>query len=781
MNTTLLSPMKKTVKSRDNFFYLGFGEDLLTKEEGYIYADMGKEEGKHIIGFGASGSGKTVFLGRKTYEEIRQGFQVFCVDPKGSKTWFTSFLKACEREGILYDKERGPVILALPYPDVSFKFNPLQDLTPHQIANLIASGVPPSKEIFWRDISYEITLAVSLGLFARGETNITFEDIYNYISVNDLEELRNRVLADIGNWSEYREQAITTLNKIANYDPQFFPRVNSSLRTYLTRLITGEAGKILNVRVEKNLLKERLEKGQLRFFAFLNAEAMTQTAYDVARLLFAWLLTYVGYKSARLEIIKPQLRANIDEVTEIGFYEINKAIRLVRERNVSVCLMTQSPSGLMSAFKEKGKEILSDIINSCEVRLFMKMNDPQDMEYASSFAPRINKPRAIVHKSSISVVYNHLPAVEPFLFQELDKGYGVSYQDSSLYLFYSPPERDPLKVEVVWTDEPEKVKADVVVNMKKVKKNWDIRVLHRPEEEILTVIMMEIKKNYEVKEKRNYSDVEVRKFYEEFEKRVNLRRTDFLKCLDFVDSVKGKRSIVKGRNPLRDISLLDHSLRVARTAWEITEGIEITQNERELVFLASLAHDFGKAIADEKTYISGDHGKLTEKILTSLGVKPDLVLLASRHHDKELGEMTPLLQLVKKADYMARKEEEKIVRGKVEKDMGVKFDPGKFKGKVEKEVNTTDDYRAFSTGENVFLEKEWVKKVIESMVGSYLEDKDVERLTDGTFAEVAVYLGKRLVHQKVYLIMKNWNPAEFQKRKRERAKMFSGFKANIVN
>ena len=778
----MLGFLKKGVKvrSKDNYFYLGFGENLLEGEEGYVYADMGKEEGKHTIGFGASGSGKTMFLARKTYEEIRQGLQVFCIDPKGSKGWFTSFLKACEREGILYDRERGPIILALPYPEVSFKFNPLQDLTPHQIANLVANGVPPSKEAFWRDISYEITLAVALGLFARGERNITFEDIYNYISVNELEELRNRVLADVGNWGEYREQALTALDKIANYDPQFFPRVNSSLRTYLTRLITGEAGKILNVRVEKNLLKERLERGELRFFAFLNAEAMTQTAYDVARLLFAWLLTYVGYKSARLEIIKPQLRANIDEVTEIGFHEINKAIRLVRERNVSVCLMTQSPSGLMSAFKEKGKEIVSDIINSCEVRLFMKMNDPKDMEYAASFAPKVNKPRAIVHKTSVSVVYNLLPAVDPFLLQEIEKGFGVSYQDSSVFLFYSPPERDPLKVEVVWTDEPEKVKADVVVNMKKIRSNWEVKVIGRQEDDVLTVIMKEIKKNYEVKEERNYSDVEVRKFYEEFEDRIKLRRQDFLRCLDFIDSVKGKRSVVKGKNPLRNISLLDHSLRVARKAWEITEGIEITQDERELVFLASLAHDFGKAIADDKSYVTGDHPKLTEKILTSLGVSPDLVLLASRHHDKELGELTPLLQLVKKADYMARREEEKIVKEKVARDMGVKFDLSKFKKAVEKEVNTSEDYRAFTSGDEVYLEKEWVKKVIEGMVGSHLEDRDVERLTDGAFVEVAVFLGKREVHRKVYLTMKSWNPAEFQKRKRERKNLFAGFNAKIL-
>jgi len=771
---------EKKIRSRGNLFYMGFGEDMLHGEEGYLYADMGEGEGNHMIGFGASGSGKTVFLARKTYEEIRQGFQVFCIDPKGSRTWFASFLKACYREGILYDRERGPVVLALPYPEVSFRFNPLQDLTPHQIADLVASGVPPSKEAFWRDISYEITLAVSLGLFARGLRSITFEDIYNYIGVDDINELRNRVLADVGNWGEYREQALTALNKISAYDPQFFPRVNSSLRTYLTRLITGQAGKILNVRVEKNLLRERLEAGNLRFYAFLNAEAMKQTAYDVARLLFAWLLTYVGYKSARLEIVKPQLRANIDEVTEIGFYEINKAIRLVRERNVSVCLMTQSPSGLISAFKEKGREIVSDIINSCEVRFFMKMNDPGDMEYASRFAPEVNRARALVHKNSVSVVYSRQPVIKPFLFQELEEGFGVSFQNSSVYLFYSPPERDPLRVKVVWTDDPEKVKADVVVNMKRIKENWEVEELGKPEDEVLTVIMNEIKKNYEVREERSYTDDRVREFYEEFQNRIVHRRKEFLKCLDFVDSVKGKKSVVKGSGVLKRVSLLDHSLRVARKAWDITGNTELSQSDRELVFLASLAHDFGKAIADEKTYATGDHPRLTERILTGLEVSPELILLASRHHERDLGDMTHLLQLVKKADYEARKEEENMVRGRAEKEGSREFDFERFRSMVEREINTNEDYIAFTSGDRIFLEKEWVRKIMEQITGNRnMEDKDIETLTGGDFVNAAVFLRNREIKKAVYLTVPLWD-ANLHRRKKERKDLFAGFSVRIV-
>ena len=138
---------------------MGFGKDLTTGEMGKIFWENPQNQG---IVFGASGSGKSELVARKTYEDIRTGFQSFNIDPKGSVSWLEAFLKACYRRGVLYDKEKGPLILALPYPEVSFKFNPLQDLTPHQIAFVVASGIPESKEPFWWQISYEITLVSAI-------------------------------------------------------------------------------------------------------------------------------------------------------------------------------------------------------------------------------------------------------------------------------------------------------------------------------------------------------------------------------------------------------------------------------------------------------------------------------------------------------------------------------------------------------------------------------------------------------------------------------------------
>jgi len=742
---------KKKIFSNDKYLYLGYGEDMLSKEEGRIFANMGDGEGRHLVIFGASGSGKTEFLTRKTYEEILLGLQVFCIDPKGSKSWIEAFLGACMEKGILKSKEEGPVILALPYPEVSVKFNPLQGLTPHQIADVISSGVPPSKEAFWRDISYEITLAVALGLKARGKQNITLSDIYDYIKVEKLEELRNKVLADVGSVNEYRDEALNALDKIATYDPQFFPRVNASLRTYLTRLITGVPGRIFNVEVSENVIEERLESGVLRFYAFLNSEAMKQVAYDVARLLFAWLLVYTGRQSSKLRKIQPQLRLNVDEVTEIGFYEVNKAIRLVRERNVSVTLATQSPHGFMASFKEKGREIVSDIINSCDTRIFMKLNSPEDSEYAARFCPEVLKPRAIIHKNHVSITYTKFPVLEPFVFQTFEPGSGIAFCDGTAYIFYSPFLKDKPSLKIIWE---ENIHTDGSVE----------------------VDMRELSKNYTSPHKPVFSDAEVKYFYEEFKTFVKIYREDFEKCLKFIDGVKLKSSVVKGKSPLRAVSLLDHSFRVARKAYTLVKDSELSQEEKERVFIAALAHDFGKAVADSEKYTTSDHIRLTKEILKKLGISDKIIELAFKHHEKS---EDSLLVYVKKADHLARKEEEEKVISKQNGE--IRFKLSQFREFVGREINLREDYLAVSDTKKVYLEKDYVRKVIKNIIGKELGDDEIKKLTGGDFREVVITVRNQIVKQGVYLILDNWNVAEFTQRKKINRKLFQGFRVQIVS
>ncbi|WP_457641806.1 HD domain-containing protein [Persephonella sp.] len=785
----MLKVLKKKSKKyplKSGKVYVGAGLDLLKGDIGRIYWE--KPHYQAIV-FGGAGSGKSELISRWTYEAILDDKQVFNIDPKGSKSWLESFFKACYRKGTLYDKQKGPIVLTLPYPEISVKFNPLYGMTAHQKAATIASGIPEGKEPFFKNIAYEIVLTASLGLEARGVEEIILSDIYKYLKVETLQELRTKVLEDTVANPELRRQAedaLMTLDNIAQYDPQYFPRVNSSLRTYLTRLITGNAGEILNVRAG-NILWERLDEGNLKFFAFLNAEAEMQIAYDVGRLLFANLLAYVGQQSRQLKVIEPQLRVIVDEATEVGFAELNKAIRLVRERNVSVSIFTQSPSGFASAFGKEGQKMVTDIVNSCDLRIAFRMAAAEDREYMVKMSPDVAKGQLMLHQSSLNLYYKEDKLLKPFDFEELDPGFGYAFLDKTVYYFYTPltTKYDPLTCKVVFTDKPEEVKADVVVNLKKVSESYPQverehytletpqvntaagKQTHKPQQpqepqtDMLIVVMSQIKKNYERLIDKDFTDTEIISFYEQVKNFFLIYRNDLNKILGVFDLIKTSvKSIVKGDNPLKNISLLDHSLRVALNAYEEIKDIEdLTQEEKEIVVLASLAHDIGKAFANQKAYDTKDHIRNTERILQQLKVNKKIIAIAVHHHDKPevLGELGKLLKYVKRADYQARQTEAQIVQETIDKELLSKIDIKRLNNTIRNHTNTDFPVVSNEDGTVVYVEKDTIHKMIKNnMKGEKVnltDDHVLKILPNSTWVKLKFTLKNtgELVKDGVYL------------------------------
>ena len=740
--------------------YVGKGMNLRTKETGYVFWEKPQRQ---MIVFGASGSGKSEFLSRLTYEDIVNGFQSFNIDPKGSKSWLETFFKACDKIGKLYDKDGGPIVLALNYPEVSFRFNPLYGLEPHQIAYVIASGLPDSKEPFWWNISYEITLAIAIALKAKGLKQICFGDIYEFLNVAKIEELRRKLLQIYTRrQDELTTQGLTILNQIASYDPQYFPRVNATLRTYLTRLISGKAGKILNVKTDRDLLKERIENGQLRFFAFLNAEKEGQTAYDVARLLFAWLLAVVGEYSREFKTVEPQLRVNVDEATEVGFWEINKAIRLVRERNVAIKLFTQSPSGFKSAFKQNGENIVQDIINNCDCRVVFSINEPTDQEYFANMSGRYQKPKAIVHKSSISLTYTEASLLKPQDLGGLPPGWGYCFMDGEVYMVYSPLVPDRRRVKVIWKEEEEeKLKAEVEVNLKEL---FDLMVsLLRIREHYTNVLPEEIK------------DPQLKEFYEKYLGWFEYYADDFERIVRWMDGVKSIPSVVKGKNPLKKISLVDHSIRVAKKAFEVLQSTEdLSQEDKEIAFLASLVHDLGKAVADTGGYEFKDHVEEIKELLDLMGVSPEIADVAVKHHDKETDDKRVLI--LKSADHSARREEEELIEEDLIKEIKQKLNEEKLWNMLLEMANRDDKYRVFTYRGRLYVLSEF----LQNWVGTETNIRPSEEVLCELFGfapvELTLYLSKSpIMHGRFLRIEYSEKEYALEERKLS-SKLFKGFR-----
>lgn len=677
----ILGKLREPSYIHPDYFYVGYGMDITdgrysNLNEGWIYVNMGKKEGNHIILYGKSGSGKSEFLSRKTYEEIMLGKQSFCIDPKGSKSWIESFLKANYRKGYLNNKDELPLILSLPYPSASFKFNPLYGMEPTEIADIISSGVPDSKEPFWKNISFEISLAIAFALKAKGYEEITFRDIYENINITNLQALESKLKSEADPTSDYYESALSTIEQLSKYDSQYFSKVNSSLRTYLTRIITGPVGEIISSGSRNNLLEERLEAGKLRFYAFLGAESLGTVAYDVGRILISWLLKYVGKQSKNLKIIEPQLRANFDEVTELGFAEINKAIRLVRERNVSITMATQSPKGFASSFAKDGDKIVDDIMNSSSAIIYLKMND-QDLDKVASFAGTTMKFKIVVSSSSFNLVAQSGEIIEPNDIRQLEKGMGYCFMNGKTYFFYSPLIKDKIKLEIDWGQE-EKIKQPqdkkIKVNLKKIAEMYE-RNQNESQEVPIEMLIKDIiivegdKVLVNVKAiqrviKSNDNNIkflnrEIEEIYQtEKDSKYIKELFILLKLLDILG-----RYTKSGSGKSENIDLLTHVINVYNLASNIANREGLEKEEKDLLIVSILGHDVGKIILynQKGTPVgeSREHELVGINIMKDAGFNQDII-------DVLEGKNSKIKKLLDEADYEARKKEEEELEKKKE-------------------------------------------------------------------------------------------------------------------
>lgn len=113
---------------------------------------------------------------------------------------------------------------------------------------------------------------------------------------------------------------------------------------------------------------------------------------------------------------------------------------------------------------------------------------------------------------------------------------------------------------------------------------------------------------------------------------------------------------------LQKVSLVDHSLRVARLA--AAEGIEAVLKPKAII--TALAHDIGKIPSVyDKFYSTGDHPALAIRVLSPLesfnNIKSDsrenVLKTILDHHSKRTGEDSGELALLRKCDIAAREAE----------------------------------------------------------------------------------------------------------------------------
>ncbi|WP_022846812.1 HD domain-containing protein [Desulfurobacterium sp. TC5-1] len=747
-------------------YYLGVAKDV-ENNYGFLYYD---KPTYHMVGFGASGSGKTEFIKVLTYQSIEAGYQVLAIDPKGSASWLEAFLLACDRKGILYDKKKGPIFFAPTYTNVSFRFNPLYNLEPAQIAEVVVSGIKEGKEPFFKEIAYEITYAIALGLFARGEKEITFSHIYEYINQTSIENLHRLIERDLVSSSKinfrYVDDAMRVLDKLKAYDPQYFPRVNGSLRTYLTKVVTGDVGRLINVR--GNLLWDRIQKGSLLMFAFLNKQVLGEMAVALSRILLSNIQQIVGYYANRRRKIEPQLRIVIDEMKQVAYRGFETAFGLFREFNVSLTGFTQSYSDLVA---EIGKERTEAIMESSGAKIIMYLGSVESQKYFSQLSGKVKKPRVMVREGSIFVTYLEDYLVPPEFFEKLKPGHYIAFIQGKWYRGYMPLLKDEKHVEIVAIESEEELdrvrealsqKYDdfVIANLFKLAENY----VTKDNVKILVVNMEKLKENYSSKEvieeeikskerkgkekpaekKEKVIPLNLKDFLEKYEGRITEDLVPlFRKIVEIFSTMQQSPSVVLGDNPLKEISLVEHLLATAEKAYEYGQK-ELTVEDLSLLFMAALTHDIGKELLEKKNYDTEKHPEegagYIKELAESFGIKKDKVnvitSLIALHHEDAGDPYDPylkkLLKILKKADQDTRKEEEKRI---IVEASGVKLDKAKLKRDLEKAATTKygKSRSLFCYGGYIYVSYEKGQKY---MIGKPKHPDVLARMLDGEVVKI---------------------------------------------
>jgi len=211
----------------------------------------------HFWCFGTTRVGKTRTMENIIEQDIRKGYSVVAIDPKGDIGLFSKIVQVAYKT-----RRQNDLMLISPvFPEYSAVLDPLSSY--YMIEELVAhitAGVAVGREPYFFGVAYEVSLVVvqALILLARKagvKPSFNLNDIKNHISHQDLEKLKEKI--DFIDTPE-TQQLSMDMQKILSTPADYYSKVASSLRVALTELTSGNVGKIIG-NADENRFIDRLE------------------------------------------------------------------------------------------------------------------------------------------------------------------------------------------------------------------------------------------------------------------------------------------------------------------------------------------------------------------------------------------------------------------------------------------------------------------------------------------------------------------------------------------
>lgn len=333
----------------------------------------------HFWCFGTTRVGKTRVLEQIIEQDIRKGYSVVAIDPKGDIDLFSKITQIAIATGRQHD-----LMLITPiFPQYSAILDPLSSYyMPEELVAHITAGVAVGREPYFFGVAYEVSLVVVQALIMLAEIagrkpSFNLNDIKNHISHEDLEQLKEQI-----DYIETREaeQLSRDIQKILSTPADYYSKVASSLRVALTELTSGNVGKIIG-KADENRFVRRLEQGQgIILVVQLGSLLTKRAAYTAGKVIISMIQAFVGRVYSSGKNVTPTLVLHIDEAQSVLYHGIEDLFAKAGGAGVYIHGYCQSISQL---YAEVGQDRANTILDNCNTKLFMRVPDAHTAGYVS--------------------------------------------------------------------------------------------------------------------------------------------------------------------------------------------------------------------------------------------------------------------------------------------------------------------------------------------------------------------------------------------------------------
>ena len=333
----------------------------------------------HFWCFGTTRVGKTRALENMAEQDIRKGYSVVIIDPKGDIELFSKITQLAFETG----REKDLMLITPIFPEYSINVNPLSKYyMPEELVSHITAGVAVGKEPYFFNVAYEVSLVIvnALIMLAQQEgikPNFNLSDIKKFISHDDLEQLKEKV--DMLDTADAESLAFD-IEKIIKTPADYYSKVASSLRVALTELISGNIGIVIG-KADENRFIEKIENNEsIILVAQLGSLLTRRAAHTVGKVIISMIQSFVGRQFSSGKTITPPLSIHIDEAQSVLYTGIEELFSKAGGAGVYIHGYCQSISQLIA---EIGKDRANTILDNCNTKLFMRVPDFQTAKYIS--------------------------------------------------------------------------------------------------------------------------------------------------------------------------------------------------------------------------------------------------------------------------------------------------------------------------------------------------------------------------------------------------------------